>query len=106
MLSDLNSQYEWDTAPIYQQQGLTTNDKFPLLKKIGVSYYKPEIKLLTAIEFENSNAGTNIIRLGAEYNIYENLFLRGGIDQFNLSNTDAGLKPSLGFSYSKLWVIG
>ena len=42
-------------------------------------------------------------------NIYENLYLRGGIDQFNLSNTDAGLKPSLGFSYSKLlgdWLIG
>ena len=109
MLSDLNSQYEWDTAPIYQQQGLTTKDKFPLLKKIGVSYYKPEIKLLTAIEYESSNAGTNIIRFGAEYNIYENLYLRGGIDQFNLSNTDAGLKPSLGFSYSKLlgdWLIG
>lgn len=109
MLSDLNSQYEWDTAPIYQQQGLTTKDKFPLLKKIGVSYYKPEIKLLTAIEFENSNAGTNIIRFGAEYNIYENLFLRGGIDQFNLSNTDAGVKPSLGFSYAKTlgdWIIG
>jgi hypothetical protein len=109
MLSDLNSDYEWDTAPIYQQQGLTTKDKFPLLKKVGVSYYKPEIKLLTAIEFENSNAGTNIIRFGAEYNIYENLFLRGGIDQFNLSNTDAGVKPSLGFSYSKTlgdWIIG
>lgn len=109
MISDLNSKYEWDTSPIYGQQGLTTTDKFPVIKKIGVSYYKSEIKLLTAIEFENSNAGTNIIRLGAEYNIYENLFLRGGIDQFNLSNTDAGLKPSLGFSYSKAlgdWVIG
>lgn len=109
MLSDLNSKYEWDTAPIYQQQGLTTTDKFPILKKIGVSYYKPEIKLLTALEFENSNAGTNIIRFGAEYNIFENLFLRCGFDQFNLSNTDAGLKPSLGFSYSKSisdWIIG
>ncbi len=108
MLSDLNSQYDWDTSPIYGQQGLTTKDKFPLLKKVGVSYYRPDIKLLTAIEFENSNAGTNIIRFGAEYNIYENLFLRGGIDQFNLSNTDAGLKPSLGFSYSKSlgdWII-
>lgn len=109
MLSDLNSQYDWDTSPIYGQQGLTTKDKFPLLKKVGVSYYRPDIKLLTAIEFENSNAGTNIIRFGAEYNIYENLFLRGGIDQFNLSNTDAGLKPSLGFSYSKSlgdWIVG
>jgi hypothetical protein len=109
MISDLNSKYSWDTSPIYQQQGLTTSDEFPVLKKIGASYYNPAIKILTAIEFENSNAGTNIIRLGAEYNIYDNLFLRGGIDQFNLSNTDAGVKPSLGFSYAKAlgdWTIG
>jgi len=101
MISDLNSKYEWDTSPIYDQQGLKTIDNFPILKKIGVSYFNPEIKLLTAIEFENSNAGTNIIRFGAEYNIYDGLFLRGGIDQFNLSNTDAAVKPSLGFSYAK-----
>lgn len=109
MISDLNSEYDWDTGPIYQQQGLTSIDKFPVLNKIGVSYYNPEIKILTAIEFENSNAGTNFIRFGAEYNIYENLFLRGGFDQFNLSNTEAGLKPSLGFSYSQTlgdWIVG
>ncbi len=101
MISDLNSKYEWDSSPIYDQQGLTTTDKFPVMNKIGVSYYNPGIKLLTAIEFENSNAGRNIIRLGAEYNIYEGLFLRGGVDQFNLNNIEAAFKPSLGFSYSK-----
>ncbi len=101
MISDLNSKYEWDTSPVYDQQGLTTTDKFPVLKKIGVSYNYPELKLLTAIEFENSNAGTNIIRAGAEYNIYEGLFIRCGIDQFNLNNIEAAFKPSLGFSYAK-----
>ena len=109
MISDINSKYEWDTSPIYGQQGLATKDEFPIMKKVGVSYFNPEIKLLTALEFENSNAGTNIVRLGAEYNIFENLFLRGGIDQLNLSNTDSGLKPSLGFSYSKVfgdWIVG
>lgn len=109
MLSDLNSKYQWDTSPVYGQSGLSTTDEFPLLKKIGVSYFNPELKILTALEFENSNAGTNIIRSGIEYNIYEGLFLRGGIDQFNLSNTDAAFKPSIGFSYSKAfdsWIIG
>lgn len=109
MISDINSKYEWDTSPIYGQQGLATKDEFPIMKKVGVSYFNPEIKLLTALEFENSNAGTNIVRLGAEYNIFENLFLRGGIDQLNLSNTDSGFKPSLGFSYSKVfgdWIVG
>jgi hypothetical protein len=109
MLSDLNSKYQWDTSPIYGQSGLSTTDEFPLLKKIGISYFIPELKILTALEFENSNAGTNIIRAGIEYNIYEGLFLRGGIDQFNLSNIDAAFKPSIGFSYSKAfdsWIIG
>ena len=101
MISDLNSDYEWDTAPIYGQQGLATTDKFPLLKKIGFSYYNPDMQLLASLEFENSNVGTNIIRAGAEYNIYENLFIRGGIDQFNLDNIDFGIKPAIGFSYSK-----
>lgn len=101
MVSDINSKYEWDTTPIYEQEGLTTRDEFPMLMKGGVAYFNPEIKLLTALEYERSNFGTNIIRFGAEYNIYENLFLRGGIDQLNLSNTDSGFKPSLGFSYSK-----
>lgn len=101
MVSDINSKYEWDTTPIYEQEGLTTRDEFPMLMKGGIAYFNPDIKLLTAFEYERSNFGTNIIRFGAEYNIYENLFLRGGIDQLNLSNTDSGLKPSLGFSYSK-----
>lgn len=101
MVSDINSTYEWDTTPIYDQEGLSTRDEFPMLIKGGVSYFNPEIKLLTALEYERSNFGTNIVRLGAEYNIFENLFVRCGIDQLNLSNTDSGFKPSLGFSYSK-----
>lgn len=101
VITDLNSKYSWDSSPVYGLNGMTTKDEFPLIKKLGVSYYNPELKLLTALEFENSNAETNIIRAGAEYNIFENLFIRGGIDQFNLSNTDSPIKPSLGFSYFK-----
>lgn len=99
MISDINSKYKWDTTPIYQEQGSNTVDNFPLLRKIGVSYYNKEYKILAAAEFENSNAGTNIIRAGVEYNIYGGFFIRGGIDQLNLSNTDYASNPSLGFSY-------
>lgn len=101
VISDINSKYDWDTAPLFGTDGSKTYAEFPLLMKAGISYQNPEIKLLTAVEYERSNFGTNIIRLGAEYNLYENLFVRGGIDQFNLSNTEAGFKPALGFSYSK-----
>jgi len=99
VLSDINAKYKWDTSPIYGQQGLSSENEFPLLKKFGVRYFNPENKFLIAAEFENSNAGTNIIRFGGEYNIYEGLFLRAGIDQFNLSNNDWAVKPAAGFSY-------
>jgi hypothetical protein len=99
MLADLNSKYKWDSGPVYGRDGRTTEDKFPLLKKVGIGYSNKEVKIVAGLELENSNAGTNIVRLGAEYNIFENLFLRGGIDQFDLSNSDRPAKPALGFSY-------
>lgn len=99
MLVDLNSKYKWDTSPIYGQQGLSSENEFPLLKKFGIRYNNPQNKFLLVAEFENSNAGTNILKFGGEYNIFENLFLRGGIDQLNLSNDDWAVKPAAGFSY-------
>jgi len=101
VISDINSKYEWDTAPIYEQNGLITKDKFPNLRKVGVSYRNKEIGILGAIEFENSSAETNILRAGVEYNIYDQLYIRGGVDQFNLDNLDWPVVPSLGFSYFK-----
>lgn len=99
VISDLNSKYKWDTSPVYETEGLITEDKFPLLKKIGVRYKSSSKNLLVGVEFESSNSQTNFIRVGAEYNIYEGLYLRGGIDQYNLSNPDMPAKPSVGFSY-------
>ena len=40
------------------------------------------------------------LRVGAEYNIFESLYLRAGVDRFNLSNTDYPVRPALGFSYN------
>jgi opacity protein-like surface antigen len=97
---DINSKYKWDTSPVYER-GVITEDKFPNLRKLGVSYLNKEIGLLASFEYENSSAETNILRAGVEYNIYESLYLRGGIDQFNLSNTDWPVRPSLGFSFYK-----
>ena len=93
------SKYEWDTSPVYEQEGIISEDKFPTLRKIGISYRNKDLGLLGAIEFENSSVKTNILRAGVEYNIYDKFYLRGGVDQFDLSNTDWAVKPSLGFSF-------
>ena len=101
MVSDLNSKYKWDSSPVYGTDGTSSENKFPFMKKIGLSYSNKESKILLSAEFESSNAGTNIIRAGAEYNIIECLYLRVGFDQFNLSNSDWPAKPTAGFSYFK-----
>lgn len=101
VISDVNSKYKWDTTPIYNTDGTNSVNKFPLLRKLGVSYINKELKLIADVDFENSNAGTNIIRAGVEYNIISGLFLRSGIDQFNLSNFDEPAQPTFGFSYFK-----
>jgi hypothetical protein len=101
VIADINSKYKWDTAPVYEQQGAITENKFPMLRKLGVRYKNDDYKLIAALEIENSNAESNIIRLGLEYNLIETFFIRGGIDQFNLSNSDYPVKPSAGFSYTR-----
>lgn len=99
MISDINSAYKWDTGSIYNQNGNTTINKFPLLKKIGISYKFSEPKIITAIEFESSNAKTNYLRVGIEYNIYQDFFVRCGLDKLNFSNFEIPVRPSFGFSY-------
>ncbi|MFA3783060.1 hypothetical protein ABRY23_08360 [Melioribacteraceae bacterium 4301-Me] len=99
VLTDINSAYNWDTGQIYGTAGNTTKNTFPLLKKIGASYNFKEYGLIIAVEYENSNAKTNYLRVGTEYNIYQNFYLRAGIDKIDLSNFDVPIRPSLGFSY-------
>ena len=99
VIADINSKYKWDTSPIYEQEGIISEDKFPNLRKIGISYRNKELGILGAVEFENNDAKSNILRAGVEYNVYDQFYIRGGLDQFNLNNTDWPIKPALGFSY-------
>ena len=67
--------------------------------QIGVPYKLQDHNLIASLEFENSSYGTNYIRFGVEYNLFSGLYIRGGLDKLNLSNTNAPSNPSLGFSY-------
>lgn len=98
-LTDLNSKYSWDSSDLYGLDGKQIKDKFPLLTKLGLSYSTLEKKLLVALDFEKSNAETNIVRIGAEYLIHENLYVRAGCDRIHLENFNIPVRPSLGFSY-------
>jgi len=99
MLADLNAKYKWDSSPVYETEGNSFTDQFPLYKKVGLSYTSGENGIVAAVEWEVSNAGTNFIRFGAEYNILDILYLRAGLDRWNLSNTEMPVRPSFGVSF-------
>jgi len=98
VISDINSKYEWDTNELYDEDGNNTSYEFPTSKKIGLSYLITKDILLSG-EIDNYDSDNNFLRIGAEYNIFEGLFFRGGIDRINISNTDYPVRPSIGFSY-------
>jgi hypothetical protein len=101
VISDLNSKYRWDSTPLYGTSGTTSDEKFPVMKKLGVSYKLDSLGLLLSGEIESSNAKTNILRFGAEYRLIDGLYIRGGMDKWNLNNSDNPVRPSAGFSYSR-----
>ena len=102
-ITDINTKYKWDTSKIYGTSGNSTINKFPLLMKIAAAYTFDTIDLLTSIELEHSNADTDFLRLGIEHLVFEQLFLRAGIDRISISNFDIPMRPSFGFSYSRLF---
>lgn len=98
-ITDLNAKDEWDSSDIYGSSGTKTTHEFPVLKRLGLSYKTLENKLLVAVDYESSNAETDIVRVGSEYKIHENLTVRAGCDRIHLENMDIPVRPSFGFSY-------
>lgn len=98
-LTDLNSKYKWNSTDIYGDVGKESEEKFPLLKKLGVTYKNDMQDFLCAVEVESSNGKTTFVRAGTEIKLMESLVVRGGIDRICLNNFDIPVRPSLGFSY-------
>ena len=96
VLQDINSKYKWDTSTIYGEQGSSTVEPFPLLRKIGLAYTFPDRSLLTA-EIENSNQGTTIIRFGGETWLAEQFAVRAGLDHWD-TKIPSQAAPTFGFT--------
>ena len=101
MISDVNSKYEWDSAPVYDRDGIITKDNFPLLKKIGFSYTRKDMGFIAGFELENSNAGTNIIRFGADLQYIRCTIPEGRIGSIQFKQSGLGfLNRPLAFHIS------
>ncbi len=99
VIKDIKSKYEWDTSDIYGTDGRNTEDIFPVLKVFGFSYKFDNPNLLVSVEYENSNAQTNYLKIGSEYNIYQDFYLRVGLNNWDIKNSEIPVRPSAGFSY-------
>lgn len=99
VIQDIGAKYKWDTSKRYGLLGNITEDRFPLRKRIGLSWKQKGFPLLASGEFEYIGS-SSFIRLGSEYEIINGLHLRGGIDQIAI-NSDVSAKPAIGFSFEK-----
>jgi hypothetical protein len=96
VIQDLLSKYKWNTSEIYGTSGSSTEDKFPLRKRLGASYYTRDMGLMVSGEAEMIGDAA-FARLGAQLELFSGLQVRGGIDQISFSGAVTS-KPSLGFS--------
>ena len=99
VIRDIKSKYEWDTSDLFGTDGRNTEDIFPVIKVFGISYMFDDPNLIVALEFEKSNAETNYLKIGAEYNIFKDLYLRAGLNNWDIQNSEIPVRPSAGFSY-------
>lgn len=96
VVQDINAKYKWDTSPLYGINGNSSVERFPLRKRIGISWSPSKYSLLVSSELEAIGSAA-FVRIGSEIEIYDGVHLRGGIDQIAL-NADLPAKPALGIS--------
>ncbi len=121
-VKDINSKYQWNTTSIYNENGTTTTNKFPILLDVGVSYLLPKAFGLVSLDFENSSqtvtidgtdykTASDVIRMGAEVSPIRDLKLRAGFDRFDLKSNDkfGNAKFNFGLGYQlalKSYIVG
>jgi hypothetical protein len=96
VVQDINAKYKWDSSPLYGINGNSSVERFPLRKRIGISWSPSKYSLLISGEVE-AIGSAEFVRIGSEIEIYDGIHLRGGIDQIAL-NSDLPAEPSLGIS--------
>ncbi len=96
VVQDINAKYKWETSSLYGINGNSSVERFPLRKRIGISWKPAEYSLLLSGEFEVIGSAS-FARVGSEVEVFEGIHIRGGVDQIAL-NADLPAKPALGIS--------
>ncbi len=100
VLQDIGSKYKWNTKDV-NSDGRETEDAFPMLKRLGISYTLPGSGAIAAVDIEHASGGSAVLRSGIEYRIVREFALRGGADRIDTGGDATGVKPTFGFSLEK-----
>ncbi|HEY5615052.1 MAG TPA: hypothetical protein VIL52_03445 [Bacteroidota bacterium] len=95
IVQDLNAKYTWDTSTLFGRNGNTTTERFPLRRRIGVSFQPEYYGSTISAEYEFIGS-TSFARVGVEIYPIPQLALRAGVDQIDFQGTLA-TRPSFGF---------
>ncbi|NGP86969.1 hypothetical protein [Fodinibius halophilus] len=99
-VKDLLASYNWDSTPLWGDNGSSHSDPFPTQLRVGVSY-QPITKLLVSFdsgqEFYEKES-TTFLRLGSTYHLHQYITIRGGWQIENLSSLKTSNHGSAGFS--------
>ncbi|MBC8216119.1 MAG: hypothetical protein H8E64_06375 [Candidatus Marinimicrobia bacterium] len=92
MVQDLNSGYQWNTGEIFDR-GMIYKEIFPTIYRAGIRFRKWDVDIVgdgSVITNHESLLGLDI-RIGTEYTMNEDYFLRAGIGNSRIS-LGAGMK--------------
>jgi len=97
VVQDVLSKYKWDTTKLYGLSGSSYDEKFPLRKRLGLSYILPSHGMVLAADFELI-ASDAFWRIGIEVELLEGFQIRGGVDQIAFSGNIEAI-PALGLGF-------
>jgi len=96
-LKDYNTAYNWNTDEVYEESGQNYQDRFPMQVKTGINYHPKNFNISVDYVILSGNSGSVVdhrIMFGGEYEPIENVFIRGGLNDF-VPAVGAGLNYSL-----------
>lgn len=100
LAQDIGSKYKWNTKDV-NSSGKETEDKFPLLKRLGLAYVFGGQGIVAAVDVEHAAGGPVVFRGGVEYAAVEHFTLRAGADRIEGGDDATGVKPAFGFTLAR-----
>ncbi len=103
MVQDLNSYYQWNTSPVFEEEGRVYRDIFPSIYRAGITYKRGKLLIISdaGIVAGEKSDGTlghlgQTFRGGVEYTFRKNYFFRGGY-----GNGRIGVGVGMNFTFIK-----